>query len=119
MAGQAFEGQTFADVSALHYCLQARMLFLCQEYPTSALNGAAPFPPSGLSTSQAFQPCFLLRHRAANSRYATCLRLLAKRTLLPADQFGRRVFSVAINTTLQHAMPNKLLKSPLMAQLAS
>jgi transposase len=43
IAGQAFEGQTFADVTALQRSLQARMLFLNQEYPTSALDGQPPF----------------------------------------------------------------------------
>jgi transposase len=43
IAGQAFEGQTFADVTALQRSLQARMLFLNQEYPTRALNGQPPF----------------------------------------------------------------------------
>ena len=43
IAGQAFEGQTFADVTALQRSLQARMLFLNQEYPTRALDGQPPF----------------------------------------------------------------------------
>jgi transposase len=43
IAGQAFEGQTFADVTALQHSLQARMLFLNQEYPTRALDGQPPF----------------------------------------------------------------------------
>jgi len=43
IAGQAFEGQTFADVTALQSSLQARMLFLNQEYPTRALDGQPPF----------------------------------------------------------------------------
>jgi hypothetical protein len=43
MARQAFEGQTFSDVAALQHSLQARMLFLNQEYPTSALNHRPPF----------------------------------------------------------------------------
>lgn len=38
IAGQAFEGQTFADIAALQRSLQARMLFLNLEYPTRALN---------------------------------------------------------------------------------
>ncbi len=42
IAGQAFEGQTFADVTALQRSLQARMLFLNQEYPTRALNVRPP-----------------------------------------------------------------------------
>ncbi len=42
IAGQAFAGQTFADVAALQRSLQARMLFINQEYPTRALNGIAP-----------------------------------------------------------------------------
>lgn len=43
LAGQAFEGQTFADVTALQRSLQARMLFLNQEYPTRALDDQPPF----------------------------------------------------------------------------
>jgi transposase len=43
IARQAFEGQTFADVTALQRSLQARMLFLNQEYPTRALDGQPPF----------------------------------------------------------------------------
>lgn len=42
MAAQAFEGQAFADVTALQRSLQARMLFLNQEYPTQALDGQPP-----------------------------------------------------------------------------
>ena len=43
IAGQAFEGQTFADVAALQRSLQARLLFLNQEYPTRALDELPPF----------------------------------------------------------------------------
>lgn len=43
IAGQAFEGQTFADVTALQRSLQARMLFLNREYPTRALDRQPPF----------------------------------------------------------------------------
>ena len=43
IAGQAFQGQTFADVIALQRSLQARMLFLNQEYPTRALDEQPPF----------------------------------------------------------------------------
>lgn len=43
IAGQAFEGQTFDTVAALQHSLQARMLFLNQEYPTHALDGQPPF----------------------------------------------------------------------------
>ena len=42
IAGQAFAGQTFADVAALQSSLQARMLFLNQEYPTRALEAQPP-----------------------------------------------------------------------------
>lgn len=38
LAGQAFTGQTFADIATLQRRLQARMLFLNLEYPTRALN---------------------------------------------------------------------------------
>jgi len=43
IARQAFDGQTFEDVIALQRSLQARMLFLNQEYPTRALEGQPPF----------------------------------------------------------------------------
>ena len=43
IAGQAFEGQTFSDLTALQRSLQARMLFLNLEYPTRALDGQPPF----------------------------------------------------------------------------
>ena len=42
IAGQAFDGQTFADLAALQHSLQARMLFLNLEYPTRALEGQPP-----------------------------------------------------------------------------
>ena len=42
-AKQTFEGQTFADLTALQRSLQARMLFLNLEYPTRALDGQPPF----------------------------------------------------------------------------
>jgi transposase len=42
IAGQAFEGQIFVDVTALQRSLQARMLFLNLEYPTRALDGQPP-----------------------------------------------------------------------------
>jgi transposase-like protein len=43
IAGQAFEGQSFDNVTALQHNLQARMLFLNREYPTRALDGQPPF----------------------------------------------------------------------------
>jgi transposase len=43
IAWQAFEDQTFVDVTALQRSLQARMLFLNLEYPTLALDGQPPF----------------------------------------------------------------------------
>ena len=43
IARQAFEDQIFADATALQRSLQARMLFLNQEYPTRALDGQPPF----------------------------------------------------------------------------
>ena len=39
---QAFEGQAFDNLTELQQRLQARILFLNQEYPTSALNGRPP-----------------------------------------------------------------------------
>jgi len=43
IARQAFDGQTFRDFSELQQQLQARILFLNQEYPTSALNDHSPW----------------------------------------------------------------------------
>jgi len=43
IAGQAFAGQSFDNVTALQHSLQARMLFLNQEFPTRALDGQPPF----------------------------------------------------------------------------
>jgi transposase-like protein len=43
IAQQAFDGQTFVDLSELQRGLQARILFLNQDYPTSALKGLPPF----------------------------------------------------------------------------
>jgi len=43
IAQQAFDGQTFDDVTILQRSLQARMLFLNREYPTRALDGQPPF----------------------------------------------------------------------------
>jgi transposase len=43
IAAQAFEGQMFDDEIALQLSLQARILFLNQQYPTRALNGQPPF----------------------------------------------------------------------------
>jgi hypothetical protein len=42
IAEQAFASQTFTDVAELQRSLQARMLFINQEYPTRALNGLPP-----------------------------------------------------------------------------
>jgi transposase len=43
IAKQAFDGQTFAEVTVLQRSLQARILFLNREYPTRALDGQPPF----------------------------------------------------------------------------
>lgn len=42
IAGQAFSGQSFANVDELQRSLQARLLFLNLEYPTRALDGHPP-----------------------------------------------------------------------------
>jgi hypothetical protein len=42
IAGQAFASQTFTNLAALQRSLQARMLFINQEYPTRALHGIPP-----------------------------------------------------------------------------
>ncbi|MFC1879421.1 helix-turn-helix domain-containing protein [Chloroflexota bacterium] len=58
IAGQAVADQTFADVIELQRNLQARMLFLNQEYPTSALNGQPPLQafPQARHSSRIFSP---------------------------------------------------------------
>ena len=40
---QAVAGQTFTDITALQEALQARILFLNQDYPSAALAGQAPW----------------------------------------------------------------------------
>jgi transposase len=56
IAWQAFDGQTFADLAELQHSLQARILFLNQEYPTSALNGQPPLQafPQARHSSRVF-----------------------------------------------------------------
>lgn len=58
IAWQAFDGQTFSDITELQRSLQARMLFLNQEYPTSALNGQPPFHafPQARHSSRLYSP---------------------------------------------------------------
>jgi transposase len=58
IAKQAFEGQTFANLDELQQNLQARMLFLNQEYPTSALNGQPPLQvfPQAKYSSRSYRP---------------------------------------------------------------
>lgn len=58
IAWQAFDGQTFRDINELQRSLQARMLFLNQEYPTSALNGQPPFQafPQARHSSRLYSP---------------------------------------------------------------
>ena len=58
IAGQAFDGQIFADVNSLQCSLQSRMLFLNQEYPTRALNGQPPFQafPQARHSSRIYSP---------------------------------------------------------------
>lgn len=58
IAKQVFEGQTFADVTALQRSLQARMLFLNLEYPTRTLNGQPPFQafPQARHSSRIYAP---------------------------------------------------------------
>ncbi len=78
MAWQAFDGQTFADVTALQHSLQARMLFLNQEYPTRALNGQPPF--------QAFPQA---RHSSRHYSYATEEQILDMQRVYDYLQNGR------------------------------
>lgn len=56
IAWQAFDGQAFADLAELQQSLQARILFLNQEYPTSALNGQPPLQafPQARHSSRVF-----------------------------------------------------------------
>jgi transposase len=58
LAKQAFEGQTFASLPELQRSLQARMLFLNQEYPTRALNGQPPLRafPQANHSSRSYRP---------------------------------------------------------------
>ena len=58
IAKQVFEGQTFADVTALQRSLQARMLFLNLDYPTRALDGQTPFQafPQARHSSRIYSP---------------------------------------------------------------
>jgi transposase len=58
IARQAFEGQTFSGLTELQRNLQARMLFLNQEYPTSALNGLPPLQafPQAKHSSRIYRP---------------------------------------------------------------
>ena len=58
IAKQVFEGQTFADVTALQRSLQARMLFLNLEYPTRTLEGQPPFQafPQARHSSRIYAP---------------------------------------------------------------
>lgn len=58
IAWQAFEGKTFANLADLQQSLQARILFLNQEYPTSALNGQPPLQafPQARHSSRTFHP---------------------------------------------------------------
>lgn len=58
IAGQAFEGQDFADVTALQCSLQARILFLNHEYPTIALDGQPPLQafPQARHSGRSYSP---------------------------------------------------------------
>lgn len=58
IAGQAFAGQHFGDVSALQSSLQARLLFLNREYPTRALAGQAPLQafPQARHSGRSYSP---------------------------------------------------------------
>ena len=88
IAWQAFEGQTFADVSALQHSLQARMLFLNQEYPTCTLHGQPPF--------QAFPQA---RHSGRIYSYATEEQIIDMQRVYAYLQNGRwfrQVSSVGI-----------------------
>lgn len=86
IAGQAFEGQIFPDLTALQRSLQTRMLFLNQEYPTRALDGCAPF--------QAFP---LARHSSRFYHYDAEAEMLNMQRIYDYLQKGRwfrRVSSV-------------------------
>jgi transposase len=56
IARQAFDGQTFTDLADLQQNLQARILFLNQEYPTNALNVQSPLQafPQARHSSRVF-----------------------------------------------------------------
>ena len=58
IAGQAFDQQSFADITELQRNLQARMLFLNREYPTLALNQQSPLQafPQAQHSSRIYYP---------------------------------------------------------------
>lgn len=58
IARQAVDGQTFASEDELQRNLQARMLFLNQEYPTEALGARAPFQvfPQARHSNRIYRP---------------------------------------------------------------
>ena len=100
---QAFSGQTFADVAALQRSLQARMLFINQEYPTLALNGLPPLQafPQARHSGRPYLP-------TEEERLLDMQRIYA---YLQAGRWFRQVSSVGVfslggysyNTTTQFA----------------
>jgi hypothetical protein len=58
IARQAVDGQTFTSEDELQRNLQARMLFLNQEYPTEALGARAPFQvfPQARHSNHVYRP---------------------------------------------------------------
>lgn len=88
IAGQAFEGQTFADVSALQSSLQARMLFLNREYPTRALEGQPPLQafPQARHSGRLYSP----------SAEEPMLDLLRIYEYLQSGRWFRQISSVGI-----------------------
>jgi len=92
IAGQAFEGQTFDTVTALQHSLQARMLFLNQEYPTHALDGHLRLPAKRtlVSASQfgwnvfPWRPSLQCHHTLCRSDFGNHLQWCNAQTDLPA-----------------------------------
>jgi transposase len=88
IAKPAFEGQTFADISALQRNLQARLLFLNGEYPSRALNGQAPW--------QAWPQA---RHSGRPFTHETEAHLLDLQRIYDYLHIGRWFRRVSINGT--------------------
>ena len=88
IARQAFDGQTFTDLADLQQNLQARILFLNQEYPTNALSGQPPLQafPQARHSSRVF-------HTQSEERLLSMQRVYA---YMKTARWFRKVSSVGI-----------------------